>query len=39
MIDCSFIAMSGPGSETFTLVGWSPSALSSSHEAVDAAQA
>lgn len=39
MIDCSFIAMIGPGSDTRTVNGGSLSAFSSKPEAVDAAQA
>lgn len=39
MIDCSFIAMIGPGSDTLTVSGASLSALSTKSEAVDAAHA
>ena len=37
--DCNFIAMMGPGSATRTTTGWSPSALSTNADAVDAAHA
>lgn len=39
MIDCSFIAMIGPGSATATVSGGNSSAASTNPVAVDAAQA